>query len=71
MPAACKKGEGTNLTMILKIISTDVLLEKAYWEQQKHLDVLRDYRFILFDRTLNAKTYVHLPRANVTYLKSK
>lgn len=48
-----------------------LLLEKAYWEQWRHLDVLRDYRFIPFDRTLNAKTYVHLPRANVTYLQSK
>lgn len=29
MPAACKKGEGTNLTMILRINSTDFALGKS------------------------------------------
>lgn len=39
MPAACKKSEGTSLTMILIISSTDIALRKSL------LGALEEFRF--------------------------
>lgn len=70
MRTACQlsanRVKGTNLTMILRLISADVTLGKSLLGAIEHLSMLRDYTFMRFDRTLNAKHHVHLPRASVT-----